>query len=295
MSNCNPQKTLPWLFIHCLVSRRAAANTVTIWEMATLTNPSMHLSHIPQRTIQNRNGHISVLNGALWDMWQVGCWICAFGHFFVVRQKLVLRCWISWWRHQMETISTLLPLCDENPLVTGSPHKGQWHGALIFSLICASTNGWANIRDACDFRRHRVHHDVTVMFWDDYVNIGMTVAKTIYCRSSLSRRAPSQYKDRPPRYKAPIIKSEAESEIVYSINILGIHCKSIVAHTHKQTRKQSHLFENMIALLYATSCYAKLRYIKSYSIINRKYELLLGLGHETMVCLSMFLLLIIAE
>ena len=25
-----------------------------------------------------------------------------------------------------------------------SPHKGQWRGAFIFSLICAWTNGWAN-------------------------------------------------------------------------------------------------------------------------------------------------------
>ena len=32
-----------------------------------------------------------------------------------------------------------------------SPHKGQWHGALIFSLICAWTNGWVNNRDAGDF------------------------------------------------------------------------------------------------------------------------------------------------
>ena len=28
---------------------------------------TVHLSHIPQCTIQNRNVHISVLNGALWD------------------------------------------------------------------------------------------------------------------------------------------------------------------------------------------------------------------------------------
>ena len=31
----------------------------------------MPLSHIPQCTIQNRNVHISVLNGVLWDMGQV--------------------------------------------------------------------------------------------------------------------------------------------------------------------------------------------------------------------------------
>ena len=29
-----------------------------------------------------------------------------------------------------------------------SPPKGQWRGALTFSLICAWTNGWANNRDA---------------------------------------------------------------------------------------------------------------------------------------------------
>ena len=44
-----------------------------------------------------------------------------------------------------------------------SPHKGQWHGVLMFSLICARTNGWANNRGASDLKRHRVHHDVTVM------------------------------------------------------------------------------------------------------------------------------------
>ena len=39
----------------------------------------MHLFHIPQCTIQNRNVHISVLNGALWDMEQVHCGICEIG------------------------------------------------------------------------------------------------------------------------------------------------------------------------------------------------------------------------
>ena len=44
-----------------------------------------------------------------------------------------------------------------------SPHKGQWRGALTFSLICARINGWVNNRQAGDLRRHRVHYDVTVM------------------------------------------------------------------------------------------------------------------------------------
>ena len=44
-----------------------------------------------------------------------------------------------------------------------SPHKGQWRGALMFSLICVWTNGWVNNGDADDLRRHRAHYDVIVM------------------------------------------------------------------------------------------------------------------------------------
>ena len=36
-------------------------------------------------------------------------------------------------------------------------------GALVFSLICAWTNGWVNNRGACDLRRHCAHYDVMVM------------------------------------------------------------------------------------------------------------------------------------
>ena len=71
----------------------------------------------------------------------------------------------SWWRHQMETFSALLVLCARNSRVTGEfPwHKGQWRGHLMFSLICAWTNGWVNNRDADDLRRHRAHYDIAVM------------------------------------------------------------------------------------------------------------------------------------
>ena len=44
-----------------------------------------------------------------------------------------------------------------------SPHKGQWRGALMFSLICARINGWVNNGEAGDVRRHRAHNDVNVM------------------------------------------------------------------------------------------------------------------------------------
>ena len=45
-----------------------------------------------------------------------------------------------------------------------SPQKGQWRGALMFSLICAWMNDWVNNREAGDLRRHRAQYDVTVMY-----------------------------------------------------------------------------------------------------------------------------------
>ena len=44
-----------------------------------------------------------------------------------------------------------------------SPHKGQWRGALMFSLIYDWINGWVNNSEVGYLRRHRVHYDVTVM------------------------------------------------------------------------------------------------------------------------------------
>ena len=41
-------------------------------------------------------------------------------------------------------------------------HQGQWHGALMFSLFCAWTNGWAINRDAGDLRRYRARFVTTV-------------------------------------------------------------------------------------------------------------------------------------
>ena len=44
-----------------------------------------------------------------------------------------------------------------------SPHKGQWRGALMFSLICIWIKGWVNNREAGDLRRCHAHFDVIVM------------------------------------------------------------------------------------------------------------------------------------
>ena len=61
----------------------------------------------------------------------------------VTKELNFARVWLkmtSWWRHQMETSSALLALCEGNSPVD-SHHKGQWRGALMFSFICAWPNG----------------------------------------------------------------------------------------------------------------------------------------------------------
>ena len=46
--------------------------------------------------------------------------------------------WHTWWRHQIETFSALLGLCEGNSPVTGEfPAKDQSSGALMFSSICS--------------------------------------------------------------------------------------------------------------------------------------------------------------
>ena len=45
-----------------------------------------------------------------------------------------------------------------------SPHKGQWRGASMFSLICVWINDWVNNHEAGDFIRYRAHYDVSVMW-----------------------------------------------------------------------------------------------------------------------------------
>ena len=61
-----------------------------------------------------------------------------------------------------------------------SPHKGQWRGALMFSLICVWINGWVNNREAGDLRCYRVLYDVTVMW---ILKVDQILA---YCQSEYS-------------------------------------------------------------------------------------------------------------
>ena len=56
-----------------------------------------------------------------------------------------------------------------------STHKGQWRGALMFSLICVWINLWVNNGEAGDLRLYRAHYDVSVMelmMWKRFSHYG---------------------------------------------------------------------------------------------------------------------------
>ena len=67
---------------------------------------------------------------------------------------------VSKWKHHPRYLAFVWGI-HRSPM--NSPHKGQWRGVLVFSLICAWINGWVNNRDAGDLKRHGAHYDVTVM------------------------------------------------------------------------------------------------------------------------------------
>ena len=78
--------------------------------------------------------------------------------------------WLHWYDSHHDDVIKWKPFPHYWSFVRGihwspvnSPHKGQWRGALMVSLICAWINGWVNKREAGDSRRHCAYYDVTVM------------------------------------------------------------------------------------------------------------------------------------
>ena len=106
-------------------------------------------------------------NKAIWLIYElttVSCWCCIYAQWkvtWVLFENTRLK--NTWWRHQLETFSALLAIMrgiHRSPV--NSPHKDQWCGALMFSLICVWINGWVNNREAGNLRRYRAYYDVSL-------------------------------------------------------------------------------------------------------------------------------------
>ena len=99
---------------------------------------------------------------------------CGYGVNFDVSTKVpwqscchlsVINYFSTWWRHQMETFSALLaPLCGEFTAVTGD-FPAQRPEARSFDIFfdLRQNKRLSKQSSAGDFRRHRVHYDITVM------------------------------------------------------------------------------------------------------------------------------------
>ena len=94
----------------------------------------------------------------------------------------------------METFSAVLAFFEGNSPFTGnknSHHRGQWRGALMFSLTYTWTNGWINNRDAGDLRRNCAYCDVISMTLRhmDCLRGGRVVTRGFGgCQSDIHRR-----------------------------------------------------------------------------------------------------------
>ena len=66
------------------------------------------------------------------------------------------------WHNVMMTSSNGNIFRVTDPL-WGKSTGHRWRGALMFSLTCTWTNGWASNRDACDMRSHRADYAVVVL------------------------------------------------------------------------------------------------------------------------------------
>ena len=122
---------------------------ISFWVASQASGQSQELSG-NNEAILNRMGKIAVPQREphIILSWCTVYTYCL-GHDDVIKWKYFPRCW---------------------PFVRGihrspvnSPHKGQWRGALMFTLICDRINSWVNNREAGDLRRNRAHYDVIVI------------------------------------------------------------------------------------------------------------------------------------
>ena len=69
------------------------------------------------------------------------------------------------------------------------PHKGQWRGALMFSLIYAWMNDWVNNREAGDLRRQHGHYDVIVMIMSHSRLVLLSCPRSLFYSHILNLRS----------------------------------------------------------------------------------------------------------
>ena len=118
-----------------------------------------------RKTTKNSNSTIALTLFQVWyQIFHANCYkqkqavyesVEYFPNLVICLSQLPQHSHMAWWRWPFVWGIHRSPV--------NSLHKGQWRGALMFSLICVWINGWENNREAGDLRRYRAHYDVIVM------------------------------------------------------------------------------------------------------------------------------------
>ena len=95
------------------------------------------------------------------------CW----SHCYLIKKIAMLPGFNNRYMHQNNDVMICYNFPSYRPLLRGihwspmdSLHKGQWRGALIYSLMCPLRTGWTSIGVAGELRRHGDVH-VTSVWW----------------------------------------------------------------------------------------------------------------------------------
>ena len=102
-----------------------------------------------------------------------------------------------------------------------SLHRGQCRGSLMFSMIFAGTNGWANRRDAGDLRRHRTHYDANI------IGIGEIVRLLGHMRSHPDEYRTNDQMNRSGNHDVFVTRQYTRGPCTYNMRytILILQCK----------------------------------------------------------------------
>ena len=150
-------------YMHDLHEARTMLTTTTTMTKLRQGRPTHHKRIVRLRYLQQWSYHSLALSNRYYNIMVI--YDCKLS-----RPNCIIHC-RSWWGHDShDDVIKWKHFPRYWPFVRGihrspvnSPHKGQWRGALFFSLMCVWINGWVNNGEAGDLRRYRIHYDVTVM------------------------------------------------------------------------------------------------------------------------------------
>ena len=140
----------------------------THWNILPFKAYSKNLGHFWKKYAENRQHFTQALSQkeylpVQWKLEETqsrkSCWEAS-----VLHRKYALHDDVIKWKHFPRNWPFVREI-HRSPV--NFPHKGQWRGPLMFSLIYAWINDWVNNCEAGDLRRQHGHYDVIVMTWSN--------------------------------------------------------------------------------------------------------------------------------